>query len=418
MSKKRFWAVLAAIFMLGGSPASSAEKEARIKAGPLEIHPSYGVTATYDDNIYLVPRDESGHAVAGGGVRGSWIISNDAALGLKLPLNNRHSFSGGYGARADVYKTQSSANNAITQSVSVSYGFKGSWTSANVWDNYANTQDPQFNPNSAAVRGELVDRQRRWQNAAGVSAEVAPGQKLFFGVDAQDTVHKYLDRTLGSNLNRSEVLFGIKSGYKVAPKTRLYAAVHRQLVHYSAGRAASHKDWLVDFGVEGQLSAKVRGQVQTGLEYRLYDKDNASPGQGTQTRNWKALVRLDYKPSEPYTILLNITRALNESSANASGGQYFISTGFGLDGTRQWNKLAAGANVGAQFDKYAESAALGGLTANRRDDTYLIGAKADYKMRDWLSGGLSYQHMQRHSRFTRQFNYASNRVAFNVRAAF
>lgn len=408
--------LIMAALAAGSVPASA--QSSNIKLGQLALHPYYKVSGTYDDNIYLVPPNKNGHAVAGGGIRGSWILTNSLGLGLELPIGERHKFSGAYDFTAVNYKAQPRANNATNHKADAGYDFKGAKTRASLSEAYMNTQDPQFNPNSVTVAGELVRRERRWQNVAGVAGEYALGDKFYLGADGQDTVHKYLSPNLGAFLNRYEVLFGLKAAYKVQPKTRVYLATHRQLVHYSAGRQANHKDWLFDLGIEGQLSPKVKGMAQAGLQYRLYDKDEANPDQRRISRNMQTNVRLNYVPAERWEFNLNVLRNLNESASNTTGGQFYITSGVALDGSHAWRKLTFGANAGLQVDKYKEAVTVGGITHNRRDDLYSAGARVEYKIQEWLLAEASYKHLRRHSIFTEQFNYKDNRSSVGLKFTF
>ncbi|MFA6003353.1 MAG: outer membrane beta-barrel protein [Elusimicrobiota bacterium] len=411
-------AILLAISMAG---AASAEPQG-IMLGALALHPSYSITGTYDDNIYLVPPNKDGHAVAGGGKRGSWILTNKLGLGLSLPVGDANKFTAGYEARSDVYRAQPSGNNAISQKANGAYNFKGSIIKARLFDDYLNTQDPQFNPNNTAVMGELVARERRWQNTAGGMVEYGLGDKFFLAGDGQHTVHKYLSRTMGDKLNRFESLFGVKTGYKVAPKTRVYVGMHRQIVHYSVTHGdsaqqhvANHKDWLVDGGVEGDFTAKLKGQLQAGGAYRQHDKDNAYAQEHRITRNWTVKANLNYKPTSNDVVNLSANRGLNDA---VSGGNFYVTTGGSLDVAHTFKKLTLGLNGGMQTDKYSETITLGGLTAMRRDDTYSAGAKVDYKIQEWLLAGVAYKHMRRFSVFSQQYNYKDSQTSTTLSVAF
>ncbi|MCX5796836.1 MAG: outer membrane beta-barrel protein [Elusimicrobia bacterium] len=409
----------AAVLALLGPAAQAADDEPYIKLGQMAVHPSYALSTAYDDNIYRVPANENGQAVAGGGVRGSWILTNDLGLGLDLPVGDMHKFNAAYDFRSDLYTTQPSANNAVSQRVDGSYDFKGSRSKARLFDSYLNTEDPQFNPESTVVAGALVSRQRRWQNTAGASAEYFLGEKFFAGADAQDTVSKYITALMGATLNRSETLFGVKSGYKVQPKTRVYLALHRQLVHYSAGsgldRVANHRDWLADAGVEGEFTPKLKGKVQTGMGYREHDPDNAFARARPITRNWTVLVALNFKPTESDTAQLQVSRALVDA---ITSGNFYISNGASLDLSHKWNKLTTGVNGGVQIDKYSETTTINGYTAQRRDDTYTVGVKAGYNIQKWLTASASWAHMARYSIFSREYNFDDNKTGVELKVSF
>lgn len=410
--------LLAVVAAFAFASVANAEGKPNFKIGQLELHPSYGLTTTYDDNIYLVPPDQASGARVGGGVLGSWILKNNLDLKLVLPVGDRHKFSGGYGIESHIYETQSKANNAFNQSAAAAYDFKGARTVAKVWDNYTNTQDPQFQPNNV-LTGSLTERERRWQNVGGLSGEYALGDKFFVGAAGQDTVHKYLNPGLAATLNRSELLFGIKTGYRLQPKTRVFVAANRQLVHYSAGRAANHKDWLVDVGVEGQLTAKLKGMVQAGLQNRFYD--NTAVANTTRNRsvnNAQYRAQLNFAATERTDLDLVANRGLNETSSPGSGGQYYTSTGLSLAASHKWNKLKFGLGGGWQVDKYAEAVTQANFTAVRRDDLYNGSASVVYSIQEWLQASLDYSHLRRHSIFTGQFNYKVNRTSVGVKLLF
>jgi hypothetical protein len=413
----------------------AASDKPNIKIGQLALHPYYGITGTYDDNIYLVPRDKNHNAVAGGGVRGSWIMTNNVGLGADLPMGEMHKFSANYDVRSDVYKTQSSANNAITQKADGAYDFKGSRSKFRAFDSYLNTSDPAFNPNNTVITGELVDREHRWNNTVGGNAEYFLGDKFFAGVDGGHTIQKYLSRSLGEKLNNYALSVGGRLGYKILPKTRFYVSAHRQIVHYTVTKnitsatettaagdtifvqphVANHKDWMVDGGFEGQLLPKVTGRLQGGYIYRRHDKDNAFARRRPISRNATVSVGVDYKPTERDTVKLTANRALTDA---VSGGNYYVTTGGLLDISHKWDKVLVGLFGGVQIDKYSEAITSGGLTANRRDDIYTGGARAEYKVQEWLTLLAGYKNMSRFSLFSQQFNYKDNRTSAEARVTF
>ena len=386
------------------------------------LNPYYGLETRYEDNIYRVPRDINHHAVSGGGVRGSWILSNNLGLKVSAPIGEMHKISAQYDATSENYKVQPRANNAINQKVGAGYEFKGSKLNAKLSDDYVNTQDPAFNPNGTVINGELVVRERRWQNTAVASLEYALGDKFFAGVDASVVRNQYLNRaggaaSLANTLNRSEAAFGAKAGYKVAPKTKVFAAVHRALLHYTEEtRQDNHRDWLVDFGVEGSLAPKLKGLVSGGFNYLHFDKDSANPTRQRVSRHMRTMVKLDYAVTEKGQFVLVANRATNDSST--TGSRYFIASGCSLGYNQKFGKAAVGVTGGVQYDKYSDNFTQGAQTKTRRDDNYMVGAKADYKINDWATAGMSYTRNARFSTFSRQYNYKDNITAFNAKLSF
>ncbi|MFA6318801.1 MAG: outer membrane beta-barrel protein, partial [Elusimicrobiota bacterium] len=294
---------------------------------------------------------------------------------------------------------------------------------ARLYDNYVKTQDSPYNPNTngslsgnATIGGELATRQDRWGNTAGAYVEYALGDKFFFGADAVDVRTKYRRPDLANTLDSSVQTYGFKTGYKVLPKTRMFGALHRSITHYSAGRTgANHKDWLADFGAEGEFTAKLKGRVQTGFSYRHYDNyDHVRVGQSTNTTNWTVGAGLSYKPCPRTNIDLSATRTL----VDGTGVRWYISNNVALAITRDIGKLTAKADGGVTIDKYSDDQTTANRTASRRDDTYTAGFGLNYALTKWLSASADYRHTRRNSIFTWEYNYKDNTTSVGLKAAF
>lgn len=393
-------------------------KKPNIKIGKLELHPHYKLTETYDSNIFLAPRSKvlgnNADSNKAGPVLGSWITENNLGLKASFPLTEMHKLELGYDFVWKAYKKDPRLNNTVNQAVDAAYSYKGPNVSAKVADTYVNTVDP--------ATSELTARQKRWQNTATAEGEYAPeGGKLFAGADVSQTNHKYVSQSvaLRTALNRYEQSFGVKGGYRVRPKTRVYAAYHRQIIHYSVHQSAptkNNKAHFLDFGVEGDIAPKLTGQVQTGLQYRQYD-DPPAAGQKKITRNWMLATKLTYKPLERTKVDLSWTRRIEESTFLAN--QFYIANAASLNVTHKLpHKLTAGVNAGLEIDKYPEATATGGSTANRRDDLYQTGASLDYDIQEYLRTGISYTYRTRNSRFTEQFNYNDHLTSLSLSLLF
>lgn len=398
-----------------------------LRYGPASFAPYYGFESRYEDNIYRVHRDINGHAVSGGGVRGSWIFDNNLGLKTNVALTSQSSLKAAYDVVFQNYTTQSDANNAVNSKAGAAYEYRGSKITGRLGDDYVNTQDPAFNPNGTVINGALVSRERHWENTFGGQAEYALGEKFFFGLDAKTYLIRYLNHSggatsLANTLNRSELTFGLKTGYQVLPKTRVFTAVHQSATHFTEKtRSDGHRNTSVDFGVEGDLTSRLTGLVQTGFLYQKYDVNASNRGFQTAGRHWSFLTKLDYKASELSTVSLTANRQANDSATTAS--RYYLSSGLNLAYTRQLGaKWSTAVNGGVQIDKYSDAITIGTganlLKQSRRDDNYQAGVKLDYKMHDWVTTGLSYTHNSRFSTFSRQFSYKDNITGVNVRLMF
>lgn len=416
MIRKTFALALA---VAAAVPASAGN----LMLGPAQLHPFYGFETRYEDNIYRVPRDQNRTAVQGGGVRGSWIFSNDLGLKVAAPVDEENKLNLGYAATFENYTTQSKANNAVNQRADASWDFNGSKTRGSLYDRYVNTHDPQFNPNGSVINGALVTREARWGNNAGYAGEYFLGDKFFAGADVDAGITRYLDRSGGASslanlLNTSVLSFGAKGGYMIGDKTRAYAAVHRVSTHYTERtRQDNHRDVTADFGVEGDLTAKLKGTVQTGFIYQKFDRDSTNPNRQTIARHWSVMTKLDYRPTEACQFILTANRATADAATSAS--RYFLTNGVSLAYNHKFTeKVTAGVMGGAQWDKYSENFVVGADNKTRRDDTYQVGASLDYQATEWLKTGASFKNTDRYSTFSRQFNYRDNVTAVNAKVMF
>ncbi|MBI5625186.1 MAG: outer membrane beta-barrel protein [Elusimicrobia bacterium] len=374
----------------------------------VELHPYYAFKETYDSNIYLVPPDKPGPDVVGGGQVGAWITSNNLGLNATIPMGRRHKLEAGYDFRALNYSRNSNANDSMDQAVKADYWYTGKrGVTAHLFNHYANTMDPAFS--------EVVNRERRWQNTAGGRLDVEFSRMLYGFVDGQHTTHKYLGSAMGRILNHYEQSFGGGAGVMVGPKTKAYASYHRTIIHYSAGRQANSKGHSADFGVEGQLTPKLKGAVSVGMHSRRYDDVTGTSITERET-TWQTRADVTYAVGRRTQANLMAFRSVNE--ATSGNNRFYEATGLGLGLIHAWQKFTVGANGSWEVDRYPEALTLGGATKDRRDDLYTAGLRTQYQVKDWLSTGLEYTRRQRHSTFTRQFNYGVNLTSLEVRVSF
>ena len=358
-------------------------KKPNIHYGQLALHPYYQLTEVYDNNIYLVPRDTPTRTV-GGGVRGSWITKNELALEAVLPWRSLHNFAAGYDFEAHTYTTQPELNDTINQKAHLDYVYKGAYgLTFKAGDQYANTTDQAFS--------ELIERNRRWTNMAYTELDYNPENgKLAGGVDASHTTNKYLGDTIGRQLNRYEQSAGFNVGYKIQPKTKLYASYHRGIIHYTVQRVLPDQDkdsksHDLGFGVTGVLAPKVTGQVEGGVTFRRYDE--APIGGDTRVRR---ISRSRRTWSTSRRTGRTYPRGVARLQESIFAGQPLLhqQQRVARRQAQAPRKFSVGANVAFGLDKYPDSQTVaGGATGSRRDDIYQGGAWVEYDIQAWLSTG-------------------------------
>lgn len=371
----------------------------------LALEPYYAFTQLYESNIYRAP--------AGGspGVQSSWISQSDAGLKASLPLSALHRLDLDYDFTWRGYSRQPRVNDAVIQAAG------GGWTyrrpdglGASVRDDYLNTVDP---PSS-----ELTAREKRWQNILGAQADyAAQGGRFAARLDAQHAAYKYVsdDLDLRRLLDRYEELAGGRLGWRLQPKTLAYLAYHRQVIHYTVHQAAPTKDsrsHIFDLGLQGQLSPKVRGKLETGLTNRAYD-EAVLPGGGKVRDVWHVDAALTYRPLERTDVELTAFRRLEESVFTLN--DFYVASGGGAAVSHRLPGRVTLAVLGnVQSNKYQHEATVGGLTAVRRDDIYEAGLSAEYDVREWLKARASYLYRARFSRFSADFDYRDHLAALSL----
>lgn len=368
-----------------------------LRMGKLSMSPYAAISEAYDSNIYLVPRDQAGGVIVGGGVVSSWITDISAGLGLGFEANKMHKLTANYGIQGLIYEKQPEANNAANQTAGLMYQYTGpQGLTGKVFDNFMNTQDPAFS--------ELVQREQRWQNTLGAEGEYGlPGGRAFGGLSYGHTTHKYVSPTIGADLNRFEDTYGAKLGYKVQPKTRLYGTYRRTVAHFTVqGNARNNNQHFGGAGIEGQIAPKVNGSIETGVSTRHYDQ--ASAGRPGNTLNWNVTSNVAWKPQDRCTITGSLRRSVQESTFQTN--RFYISTAFDLKYEHHFpSKVTGWTAFGFTNDKYPDTVTVGGHTAARHDQIYRANVGAEYALKTWLSLMADYEFKERNSVFPGQFNY-------------
>jgi hypothetical protein len=419
MMKSLFFIVV--LGLLPGNASASMDwltqyQQSNLHIGQLALHPFYDLSEVYDSNIYLVPRDQPNGVTLGGGHRESWITKNDLGLETDLPWHRLHDLSMGYGFESETYTTQPNTNNAYDQSVHADYTYKGAYgLTYKAGEKYVNTTDQAFS--------ELTGRDHRWENAVSSSLDYDPvNGRLAGGIDISQVNDKYLDPVLAQQLNRYEDLAGFNVGYKVRPKTKVYASYHRDLIHYSVPQGAGiEKDSRSNnaaLGVIGELSSKLEGQVEVGATDRQYDVA-AAPGQTRVFITPTIATAVTYK-ADPYTIVkLSISR-FAEESIDTSNPLYYENIAL-LEVKHAFpHKFSAGLQGSWEIDQYPFNQVIdsSGAIGRRRDDTYQVGAWVTYVIQKWLSTGLSFSHRERDSTMSGQFDFEDNQATWHVTLKF
>ena len=242
------------------------------------------------------------------------------------------------------------------------------------------------------------------------------------GIDASQTTTKYISGSFSRNFNRYEQRAGFNVGYKVQPKTKLYASYHRGVIHYTVHRSPTDQDkdnksHSIAGGVTGEITPKIEGRVEGGMTYREYDEPPIG-GNTRVTRNATVSTELTYKPQDRTSLIFSLTRTLQESSSDSN--RFYIYHMATLDlKHRLPRKFTVGCHAAFGLDKYPDVQVVAtGASGERRDDAYQGGAWVEYDIQEWLSTGIAYLYRERNSTFTGEFNYEDQLTTWNLALKF
>jgi len=377
-----------------------------------DVHPYYKLEQMYDSNIYMTPPNRADGSKVGSGVVGSWITTNNLGLNFKAPLNRRHMLDGGYDASIVNYARQASGNNTVKQAVSAGYGYDGlKGVKARLSEKYLSTTDPAFS--------ELVGREHRYQNNLDGTLDISRSRYFTYGFEGGHGWSKYINPDLAAMLNRWEAYGGLKVGVKVQPKTQVYTAYRRSVIHYTAGRAADSKSDQIGLGLDGTLTSKLKALVDLRYDRMRFD---AQPAAGPKSvGNMVGTLQVNYKPSDRTNASLAFGRTLNVSTF--ANNDYYVATTLRLNASHTYHKVTFGLAGAFETDRYKEPAVSKASSPGtpgtlRRDDLYSAGFTVDWRVRNWMALGTSYQHMQRNSIFSGEFNYVDHHTAMFMKLSF
>lgn len=398
-----------------GDPRS----EPPLQYGGLTVEPYYNLTETYDSNIYLAPSGGTPGAVAP--ERASWIMDNNLGFKAAYDYSPRHQFKLAYDFTMLRYQgdggdaqVDPGVNNAVDQALGARYAYDGpAGVSAKLGDDYLNTTDP--------ADTELTARAKRWENVVGGQVEYSPAQQGFVSLDAEHQIDRYIadNAVLRALLDRIEDTIGGRVGWYVEPKTKVFAAYHLQVMHFTdddpaatGSPARDNRADVIGVGVEGSVLPKLNAQVQTGYTYTRF----AAAAQNTGTsvsRIWSFSGSLDYKPLEKTDVTLTINRGL--VPAVLGGNQYYLATSAGLSFVHRLpSDFSVLANGSVERDEYGSPISIGGQSGTALyGNASLAGVGAAYDFSDWARVAVNYLYIARFSNFS-AYDYVDHRTSISL----
>ncbi len=367
-----------------------------IKWGTTEIHPYLLTQEHYDDNIYLVPRNNDKTA--------SWVNTVSPGIYLRAPFHPR--YEAHLDARAEFlsYSRDSDQNNAFHRMAfaDVLFNFPRDST-LKLYNNFMRTSDP--------TTSEIVQRPKRNQNDAGFVSQWGTGRRFGTVLDFQHTLHQYQDAALAISLDRMEYRGGGGMAYRVFPKTHLSLQYHYMHIDYDFGATTNNsRTQVVDLHLNGTLSPKVTAAVSAGAQWRNYPQD--IPGAPGRVLTGAYNLNFTWQPSPLTKLQLVGSRSFQESIF--ASNRYYISDAFSIDIKRTLGtKWTAGVLSGFEAANYPVTTSSAGITDQRSDQNFRTGAQISYALQPWLSLGAHYFYRQRKSNFP--VDYGNNLTGLTLK---
>jgi len=382
--------------------------EGNIKVGPVEVHPSVGITQTWTDNVY--------RSYDGKDKESDWITTISPGLELILPLRS-HSLKVGY--FADIHQYKDFNENDYTRQLfttSLNLDFPGGL--------------------EVTVENDYIDSEvrRKWREQAGLSGVADPYRARPYASNdfltkmrysftdrwaaaAWYNYYKYdYDHEYDSTGSFNRHLGGGSIFYRVAPKTELLAEYFHSKVDYPKNPADDNTNDTVYLGIQFDPTAKLSGNLKAGWSQKKYD----TPKVGTEDTfdGFSTRIDLDYSLSSYDMIRLKGSRTIEEDiDTNDAYTRDDYSIGYSHILSMN-EKIRLNASVGYGRDRYKGlDTDTDSVFKQRKDDICYTTLSVDYAMQRWLMWTLSYSYIDRDSNFIR-YDGAENAVFLNGRVSF
>ena len=378
-------------FAIIGTFASvaAAQDGTGVQAGPFRVKPTLGVTVGSDSNVAQSSVNEvsSFYTRVSPGIR--FDSGNEArSLSLAYELDaGRYSDS-----EQDDYNDQ-----RLSAGVKVSPSVR---TRLNLDAGLERGHDRR---GTNSRQGTQIDFQNRdadkWDRRsldAGFDYG-APGARGALGLQTGIANLDYINNEDYSRFGDRDLKYvSARFGWRVAPKTQLFASARNSSIDYDQDRVLGNRILRLDsderlylVGVQFDATAKTSGSIGVGQVRKDFDDPSIRSYSGTA---WD--VGLQFRPRSYSVIDLSTARATQEA-VNFLGGfsdtEFLINRSFTLAWTHGWtDRFNTGLDVGRENLSYQAAS-----REIRNDALNFWGISADYKLRDWFSIGAGYKSYRR-----------------------
>ncbi|HTN44625.1 MAG TPA: outer membrane beta-barrel protein [Nitrospiria bacterium] len=390
-------------FVIGWAPPASAV--GNLKLGPLELHPYFQVSESYDSNVCrsedmvcLSPDDPSKSKDAN-----DWLTLFTPGLQAALPFQNSRfeaEYRGDWG-RYNELKVWNYSDNLAKGNLALNFA---GGVSLRIKEEWTNGHDaPGF---AQSLQLDLYH-----ENTAGGGIDWQVGPKLRVAVDYTNLMLNYADDARNGFRDRTDNTVGGTVFYKILPKTSALLEYEYTDVNFVEGDVATKS---VDnatqrgyLGLTWDVTAKSKGTVKAGYARKDYQESGVDNFQGGIVS-----IGLSHEMTQRTSLKFDAVRDVQESYV--AGQPYYLTSGGRLELIHAVHpKVTFKMNAGFSRDQYPDDMTVGTETRKRIDNSWDLGGRFEYRIQPWLNLGLGYDYSQRRSTFS-DFGYVDNLYTFSV----
>ncbi len=339
----------------------------------LKLTPFFSERVTYESNVFQVASHSQGDA-----------IFKTIPGFLADYTFGPHSISLGYRAEILNYVTLT-AQDTVNHIGVVQLRLEFPKTLFTLRNDFVRTSEP---PNT-----ELTGPIESDTNVLASELEYRLTSRFSVGANYSWTHVSFDNPEVAVDLDRNEQLGGVSLFWRLFPKTTLRANYNYgiEIFRFQEDRNVTRQQFLVS--VLGDLTPKLSSTLRLGFEHRHPDS-SFQPGYTGPI--WGG--DLAYRPTERTTLTLVTDRSVQESTFGTV--PFYVTTSGALGLQQQlWRKVTASLRVAGGVNNYPSKQVFDGLNTWRQDTFYAYGGGLEYEFKPWLSAGVEYAHLGRHSNF-------------------
>lgn len=353
-----------------------------VRAGPLTLFPTIGVSVFNDDNVTRSETDEIDSFVTliSPGLR---LIGGQDNSRLVLQYQGEIARHEAQLAEADDYEDHSFIADWSISGARSQFGLNAS---------YKLGHDPRGTANRQGALSQLPLAVDEWRET-GIGGQFAYGadgakggleinagyanldyrNNEFYNIDGQQ-----IPGTIARE--RDWTYFDGTFLYRIQPKTQLTVGARAMDIDYDFDDSLDSNELFYGVGVRWDATAKTTGRLEIGRTEKDFDLEGREDYSGLTYS-----LGVDWRPRTYSQISLTAARALTETDGS---GDFVLYDQFIAGWSHDWNaRLSSSVDVGFGTEEYRPS--------DREDDIQFFGVGGRYQVARWLQVGASYRTFER-----------------------